>query len=209
MRPQLQKYINGTDGQSGDCHRTCIAMILNMDRDEVPHFMVNVPPRCPPDDPRSKESVQLELEWLAQHGLTVVNVPFPGDTDIAHLLESLSVLANDAPVVLGCSAPNGNHSVVVWRGEIYNPTNGVIVGPQELTGFWWLTIYSVGPNWMNRQATRELSFRAGWEAAADAALRGDNPAAGTGLRDALAKHLQPEPAPPTVVAEQEVPSNDS
>lgn len=41
MKPQTQAtpMRTGPNGESGDCFRTCVAMILDMDRDDVPNFM--------------------------------------------------------------------------------------------------------------------------------------------------------------------------
>jgi hypothetical protein len=149
MRPQRQRYTrnNATAGEFGDCHRTCIAMILNMHRDDVPHFMDGVDPDTPAGDPAWKRCVDAEVNWLARRGLAPVNVPFPGDTDLSDIQQMMEGLAHDAPFILGCTASNGcNHSVVMWGGRVYNPNNGTIAGPMR-DGFWWLTIYGAGHNW--------------------------------------------------------------
>jgi len=39
MRPQKQKFAHKPDeGVFGDCFRTALAAILDLDRDDVPHF---------------------------------------------------------------------------------------------------------------------------------------------------------------------------
>jgi hypothetical protein len=172
VRFQKQRFRGGPDtpaGEFGDCHRTCVAMILNMHRDDVPHFMADCHPGLDPEHPDSVAAEKRELEWLARRGLTAVNVPFPGDTLIIDLLEMLSKLTHGAPVVLGCSVngwrgstrgPTGaNHSVVVHEGKIYNPHPGTTVTGPMRDGMWWLTIYSVGPNW---RSPRLLDRLRGW-----------------------------------------------
>jgi hypothetical protein len=149
VRPQKQRYTrnNVAAGEFGDCHRTCIAMILNMHRDDVPHFMDGVDPATPIDDPAWQRCEDAEVAWLHERGLTVVNVPFPGETNPGDVVEMMSNLAHGAPVVLGCTSINGcNHSVVICDGKVHNPNDGHIAGPMR-DGFWWLSIYSVGPNW--------------------------------------------------------------
>ncbi len=142
-------------------------MILNMDRDDVPHFMEHLTPEHAPDSPESLACTRAELDWLAQHGLTFISVPFNGSYTLDELLAQLRGTGDDAPVVLGCNTSAGvNHSVVIWRGEVYNPSAVEITGPMN-DGLWWITVYSVGPNWMSREATREVAFRAGYEAALD------------------------------------------
>jgi hypothetical protein len=148
MKPQLQKYLyNDGSGQYGDCHRTCIAMILNMDRDDVPHFMADVPYGCVPGDERSKAAEQLENDWLAARNLATVNWGYDGaTTTLEQVIEVVCRLAR-SPVILGCQSQNRcDHSVVLWEGEIYNPNGGEIAGPMK-DGFWWITAIAVGPNW--------------------------------------------------------------
>jgi hypothetical protein len=137
-------------GLVGDCHRTCIAMILNMNRDDVPHFMAKLTPDMPADHPLCKEAEQAEIKWLRPYGLVPVNVAYPGETPLETVLELTKQLMHGAPVILGCRSGNGcNHSVVIWDGRVYNPNDGFIAGPMN-DGYWWLTIYSVGPNWDGR-----------------------------------------------------------
>lgn len=144
MKPQLQS-IRDNDaaaGTFGDCHRTCIAMILDLDRDEVPHFMADCPPGLPPDDPRSVASERAERAWLAGRGLVPVYVPYPGELPLTTLLEQLKVTARGTAVVLGCTSGRGyNHSVVVYEGLVYNPNQGIILGPMQ-DSMWWVTIYA-------------------------------------------------------------------
>jgi hypothetical protein len=150
VRPQKQLYTrnNAQAGEYGDCHRTCIAMILNMHRDDVPHFMDGVDPATPPDDPIWRRCEDDEIAWLRKRGLRPINIPFAGDLNpLSDVLEMMRGLAHGAPFILGCTSSNGcNHSVVIQDGEVHNPNDGHIAGPMR-DGYWWLTIYSVGPNW--------------------------------------------------------------
>jgi len=149
MKPQMQKYLfNDGSGVVGDCHRTCLAMILNMDRDDVPHFMQDVPYNSTAEDPESQAAAQAERDWLAQRGLTTASWAFAGVTleDVVQVVSSQT----NAAVILGCMSQNRtNHSVVLYQGEIHNPNGGEIIGPMK-DGFWWITAISVGPNWQPR-----------------------------------------------------------
>lgn len=143
MRPQLQQH-SGVDGSFGDCHRTCIAMILDMDRDEVPHFMDGVPPDAPADSPEALAAEQAEREWMAARGLAPIHWGYTGDTPLLEVLAVLGRLVRGSAVILGCTSGNGvNHSVVVYEGAIYNPAggNGTIAGPMR-DGFWVVTAYA-------------------------------------------------------------------
>jgi hypothetical protein len=163
VKPQKQRYRHAEDvGHFGDCHRTCIAMILNMERDDVPHFMAGVSPDLPAEHPLCKAAERAEIEWLARYGLTPFNIGFYGETPLTEILQMLKSTAHGAPCILGCTSTNGcNHSVVIHEGQIYNPNDGQIAGPMR-DGYWWLTIYSVGPDWRSprwRDRLRELFRR--------------------------------------------------
>lgn len=143
MKPQKQKFRhNEGNGEFGDCHRTCIAMVLDLDRDDVPHFMDGIPAGLAPDHPDSQAAEKAERDWLAMRGLTPVYVPYLGDMPLQQLLDQLKWCASNSAVILGCTSGNGfNHSVVVYKGEIYNPNNSGIDGPMN-DGMWWVTIYA-------------------------------------------------------------------
>lgn len=129
-------------GQFGDCHRTCIAMILDMDRDQVPHFMEGLPGDLSSESPEYLAAEAAERAWLAERGLTPVYVAFDGSNTLEHLMQVLGVTMRDAAVVLGCSTiGGGNHSVVFYRGDLYNPNLNTIAGPMR-DGMWWVTIYA-------------------------------------------------------------------
>jgi hypothetical protein len=163
VTPQKQRYRFAQHaGMFGDCHRTCIAMVLDMHRDDVPHFMAEVPPDLPADHPTSVAALDAEVRWLERRGLAPVSIPFPGDNTLEELLQVMSKLAHGAPVLLGCTSSNGsNHSVVIHDGVVHNPNDGSIAGPMR-DGFWWVTVYGVKAGWRSpllRDRVRKL-FRA-------------------------------------------------
>jgi hypothetical protein len=147
MRPQLQRYRHLEDeGQFGDCHRTCIAMILDLNRDEVPHFMDGVPKNSPAGSLECKAAEDAERAWLAERDLTPVYVAFDGNTSLEQLMQVLQHTAREAAVILGCTSSNdSNHSVVYYKGAIYNPNNSMVAGPMR-DGYWWITIYAKATN---------------------------------------------------------------
>jgi hypothetical protein len=145
VRPQLQRYgHNEADGTFGDCHRTCIAMILDLDRDEVPHFMHGVPNTADAEAPESQAAERAEREWLLARSLAPVHWGYDGSTSLADVLAALERTVRGTAVILGCTSGNGfNHSVVVYNGYIYNPagSNGTVAGPMR-DGFWVVTAYA-------------------------------------------------------------------
>ena len=145
MRPQLQAIRHAeADGQFGDCHRTCIAMILDLDRDEVPHFMDGVPNTADAEAPESKAAEQAERDWLAARGLVPIHWGYDGSTPLSEVLAVLERTTRGSAVILGCTSGRGfNHSVVVYEGRVYNPAGGggTIAGPMR-DGYWIVTAYA-------------------------------------------------------------------
>lgn len=142
MRPQKQKFKHDpANGVFGDCHRTAIAMILNLDRDLVPHFMDGVMPGA-----ATAHVDEAIAAFLADYGLEEVSFPLMGDLSLESVLKHIRVWCK-APVILGGESTTGvNHSVVVHRGEIHNPNDAPLIGPCS-DGLWWVTAFAVGENW--------------------------------------------------------------
>lgn len=143
MTPQLQKYrFRNAENIPGDCHRTCIAMILDMDRDDVPHFMADVSYDHEKGGPEWEAAGKLEDAWLRTQGLIAVAIPFAGDAQLSDIVSMFHNMNPNAAAILGCTSENGvNHSVVMYGGKIYNPTGqqGTIKGPMK-DGLWWITV---------------------------------------------------------------------
>lgn len=140
MTPQKQKYRHAEDeGQFGDCHRTCIAMILDLPRDDVPHFMEGTSMDWPDGDPRWLACEDAERAWLATRGLQPVHCAYDGSMPLSVVLAVLAHTVRNVPVILGCTSTNGgNHSVVYYNGSIFNPNDSGIKGPMR-DGMWWVT----------------------------------------------------------------------
>lgn len=144
MTPQLQRYrFNDGSGVVGDCHRTCIAMILDLDRDEVPHFMQDVPYECTAESPESVVAEQAERDWLLREwGLVPVYWGYDGSMALGDVLTVLTNTVRGTAAILVCTSGNGcNHSVVFYNGQLYNPNDGNIAGPMR-NGFWYVTVYA-------------------------------------------------------------------
>lgn len=141
---KIQKQLNQhrpEQGIYGDCHRTAIACILNMDAADVPHFM---------DGTSGKGSAPAAYDaaekWLRDRGLTQVSFAFPGDCPLDLVLDAASKnAAHGMPFILGGESRTGcNHSVVVCNGKIAcDPSidDAGIIGPCD-DGFYWITIFA-------------------------------------------------------------------
>ena len=140
----LQKQANRhlpEEGIYGDCHRTCIAMLLGIDRDEVPHFLH--------DDPGAGVFRDRVDEWLGERGLCEFFMIWNGDQPVEDIIMTVENLNPGAPFILGGKSRTGvNHSVVCQAGEMFDPslTDAGIIAPTEPDGFYWVTFVVGFPN---------------------------------------------------------------
>lgn len=135
MRPQKQKFRHDpANGVWGDCHRTCVAAIFNLDRDDVPHFADGGP-----GDGAVNQRV---TDWLKPLNLQQVHIPF--DCTLEQLFASFDALNPMLHFILGGTSKNGTgHSVVCCGGAIaLDPSldDSGIVGKMD-DGFFWVTFF--------------------------------------------------------------------
>jgi len=157
MRPQTQLHRGGT-GVYGDCYRTCLAMVLDMDRDEVPHFCEHVPPGTQPEDPAHIASDEWERGWLSGRGLTKVTVPHSGEITIWQLAEQYNVLAPGAAIICQTALYGrvgvSDHVVELYGGRLYDPlgndTEEHVAGTNRYQpsthGLYWVTVLARATN---------------------------------------------------------------
>lgn len=143
MKPQKQLFRHRpADGVYGDCHRTAIAIVLDMDAKDVPHFAQGAP-----DAPENKQWMSLREAWLNERGFMSINLLFSGDVPFPEVLKTIAACnPKSRPVfILGGKSKNGNnHSVVCTDGKIVcDPGQGDpgIVGPCH-DGFYWVTFFA-------------------------------------------------------------------
>lgn len=145
MKPQKQLFRHRPqDGVYGDCHRTAIAIVLDMEAADVPHFFAHSEAWAASDGARQAAGVA--EAWLNERGLMTVNLIFSGEVPVKEVLRTIVVCnPNSRPVfVLGGRSKNGvNHSVVCCDGEIAcdpGQDDPGIVGPCD-DGFYWVTFF--------------------------------------------------------------------
>lgn len=104
------------EGKNGDCLRACVATILDLGREEVPHFAADIKPG--------------EDGWLALDRLTVFlrqrkmvplffayNGGHPASYD--EILKQVAHFNGDAHAILLCGARGGtDHAVIVKGGAV-------------------------------------------------------------------------------------------
>lgn len=137
MKPQKQKYLHRPEeGQFGDCYRTCLACLLDMDRDDVPHFVTTMDPG------EWERNVQPRVDaWLRERGFVELALPASGECDLDTILQMISS-RGVYTILTGTSATGCNHCVVVGPDQtIHDPgrDDPGIVGPAD-DGFWWLSV---------------------------------------------------------------------
>lgn len=132
-RKQLFRH-RPAEGTIGDCHRTAIACLLDVEPDVVPHFGALYF-----DDPAGFN--QAFEDWLSARGYRTVVIAFQ-DISLAYLLESIGTQNKGAYYLLGGTSRTGvNHTVICCGCEIaHDPSldDSGITGPCD-DGYWWIT----------------------------------------------------------------------
>ena len=118
------------NGKYGDCFRACIASILELPYDEVPHFVME-------EDWLAKTS-----KWMHDRGYTFVTIPYDGDVPLRDVLLAQSIQNPGMYYMLGGSSPLVNHTVVCLNDRIVHdpagrPEGEQIVGPTT-DGYYWV-----------------------------------------------------------------------
>lgn len=138
MTPHKQRLAHRpSQGLYGDCHRTCIACLLDVDPADVPHpyagGMLD-----------ADEANAVIDSWLGSlYGLRQVHFAYHGEMDRQQVLDTVKHFNPGLAFILGGSSRNGvGHLVIARDGEIiHDPSqdDSGIVGPAP-DGFWWVTI---------------------------------------------------------------------
>lgn len=143
MIPLKQQYRHDPPRIWGDCHRACIASILELPLAAVPNFH-----EPPPGEPwHAARAAIREREFLIARGFVPITTAFTSDTPLADILHSQRHYNPDTYWILGGTSKNGvGHSVVVYDGRIvHDPSldESGIVGPMD-EGHYWATYIGAG-----------------------------------------------------------------
>lgn len=154
LRPQQQLSRRNPElGIEGDCHRTAIAIIFGLDASEVPHF-------CDEGNDMLT-ALRLELEWLAERGLSHMHWTFPPGMTMEEVLEQ-TARVKDVPMILLGNGGRSNHSVVIMNGKLFcDPATGhadcrgLLGPPNDNEGVcdWWVTIFVVAKTFSDRNSS--------------------------------------------------------
>lgn len=137
MRPQKQKNRHRPEeGIWGDCHRTCVAMILDLDKEQVPNWA-----EASGDDGALFR--QLSDAWMRAYGYATVHVGFDCTWEV--LGDFMLKVNPGVYYILGGTSRTGvNHSVVAANNTIVaDPSlnDSGIVGPCD-DGLYWITTFT-------------------------------------------------------------------
>ena len=134
MTPQKQKFLHNPPEKYGDCHRTCIACLLDIPRDEVPNWAEKYW-----DDVDAWNAA--EEKFLAEKGLSKVTVAFYGDSGVEAVLSHMGTLNPGRYYMLTAESRTGTNHAVICCGDkiVWDPSinDSGIVGP-ALDGYFWL-----------------------------------------------------------------------
>lgn len=143
MRPQKQKNRhNPAEGLIGDCHRTCYACLLDMERDSIPNFGEVGFDFAKSDEDNRQAFAEACRAWLSEQGYAEFSVGFADRLDAV-----LSFMATVNPsiyyILVGQSTSGVNHSVIGYGDAIvWDPSlnDSGIVAPCEPDGLFWVTV---------------------------------------------------------------------
>ena len=129
------------NGKWGDCHRVCMAMIMGLHPEEVPHFY-----RDGENADRDVQQRRIE-DFLKEHGLVQGHMAFNAELD--EVLNTTGLLAPGVAFILGGTSRRGcGHSVVCLDGKIWHdPTGSGIVGPMADNHYWLTFLCPLPGSW--------------------------------------------------------------
>ena len=126
------------NGDWGDCHRACVASLLELPIEEVPHCWDGY------DGSSSEMEIGRRNDWMTEFLLSkgFILHSFYADGGEISLDEMIDMFSDSNPGVYfllsGESATGNDHAVICRNGVIeHNPTPGSdLVGPMSHWGYW-------------------------------------------------------------------------
>lgn len=124
-------------GLYGDCVRACIASILELKAEDVPHFHH--------DNCDAIEANARICEWLSGRGLVPFWTGFPGSEPLDAILQHMGEINPTVNYMLYGNNGSGDHVVVCQGGKIIHDPSWVNVGlaAPNSNGFWLTLVIAV------------------------------------------------------------------
>ncbi len=125
-------------GTVGDCLRTCIACLLDLEPEQVPHFLQIWWDRD--TNSVNKPGISSHInDWMAERGLVIVDLPYDDIGLFSSMVERLN--GKIRYIVTGRSATNNDHCVIYEGAEmVWDPSevNAGLIGPAS-DGLYWMS----------------------------------------------------------------------
>lgn len=124
-------------GLYGDCYRACVASLLELPSEKVPHFVK--------DDPSNEVFYARVNKFLKPMGFTRVAIPFGIDPRITMKLINPGLYY----ILSGVTDSGVGHSLVCFEDKVVHdpsPSQLELVGPlpdedEEQESFWWVEFF--------------------------------------------------------------------
>ena len=115
MTPHIQRIKHRpSEGQYGDCYRTAIACLLDMEPEEVPHFYGK----------DMKEQDILASEWLLSQGYNIFTISFSGELTLDDLLYSVAFNNPNIYYLVTAASSVTNHVFIAFNDKIVHDPSG-------------------------------------------------------------------------------------
>lgn len=123
-------------GTFGDCARCCVAAMLDLAPEMVPHFYEAGSAKT---DDEAWNDIQ---SFLAGLGLAAVAFYFGEPATLSDVLNSMAHNNPNTYYILGGDSHNAGHWVIALNGEIVMdpaPSNSGLIGPTD--GYWQVVVF--------------------------------------------------------------------
>ena len=139
MTPHKQLNIHSPEnGIYGDCFRTALACLLDMNPYDIPNFAE--------DEKFNKDEISVANEWLEKKGYVIISIAYPKEILLKDIMESMKIINPGIHYLLiGESRSGVDHNVICKNDKIVHDTsmdNSGIVGPAK-EGYWWINFLGV------------------------------------------------------------------
>lgn len=139
MKPVHCRVLHDPEnGKYGDCLRACIASLLELDADDVPHFHH--------DDPGGEEANRRMYEFLEGRGYVPFWSFFDGGASLDEILNAMQVHNFDVYYLLYHKTMSEMDHVVICKGGVvdFNPAwyPTTVAGPNS-SGAWGVMVIAL------------------------------------------------------------------
>lgn len=139
MKFHKQRFMHNPPEEIGDCHRTAIACMLDLEPEQVPHFgKIHWE--------NGDAWYAAEAAFLREHGFAHANIWFEARDDLKaeHVMATMKHTCPDVYYLLGGKSRTGNdHTVIGLNDQIAHdpsPLESGIIGPMT-SGYYIITLF--------------------------------------------------------------------